>query len=182
MDTDWALIQKFRETGDLSRLDELVERHIDRMRAVVYSMVLNHADKDDIVQEVFVRAFKGLDGFDGRSAFSTWLHRIALNTARSHLRTCNRSAVCATGEVPASPAKSADGPQAGLEGRELKQQIESAMNELSDKLRAAVVLLVVENRPVGEAAAIEECSAATMYWRVHQARRKLKTKLGDYLP
>lgn len=182
MDTDWTLIQDFRETGDLDRLAELVERHIDTIRAVVYPMVLNHADKDDIVQEAFVRAFKGLDGFDGRSAFSTWLHRIALNTARSHLRACSRSAVCATGEVPTLPAKTADEPRTGLEGRELKQQIESAVNELSDKLRGAVVLLVIEQRSVGEAAAVEGCSTATMYWRLHQARRKLKNKLGDYLP
>ena len=182
MASDRALIDEFRTTGDLALLNALVERHIDGIRAAVYPMVLNHADKDDLVQEVFMRAFKGLDRFDGRAAFSTWLHRIALNTARSHLRRQRRSPVDSAAEAPAMPAGETSAPQAALHGRELGQQIETALGELTDKLRAAVVLLVLQQRGVTEAAAIEGCSAATMYWRLHQARRKLKAKLGDFLP
>lgn len=182
MEEDHVLIEEFRGTGDLSALDRLVQRHIDSVRATVYTMVRNHADKDDVVQEVFIRAFRALDKFDGRANFSTWLHRIALNTARTHLRRRGRSPEQGSGDLPPAAAADADSPHAALSGRELKQQIEAALDDLSDKLRAAVVLLILQQRGVTEAAAMEQCSTATMYWRLHQARRKLKTKLGDYLP
>jgi DNA-directed RNA polymerase specialized sigma24 family protein len=64
---------------------------------------------------------------------------------------------------------------------ELASRIEQAMAQLSTKLRAALVLTAIERLPAGEAAAIEGCSAATMHWRVHQARKQLKQHLQGYL-
>src|SRR5688572_18355227 len=82
--TDSELISAFRGSGDRSALDALVRRHIGRVRAVIYPMVLDDTLADDLTQDTFVRAVRGLPGFRQDSEFSTWLYSIAMNCVRSY--------------------------------------------------------------------------------------------------
>lgn len=148
---------------------------------MIHAMVLNHADADDLTQEVFVRMARGLASFRAKSKFSTWLYAIALNTTRSFL--VRRVRTQPTGE-PFDSTVSAPGharPDRMMMASELDGRISAALASLSPSLRAAITLTVLEEFDVAEAARIEGCRTATMYWRVHQARKKLKVLLGPDL-
>lgn len=181
MRTDEQLIDAFRQSGAVEHLDVLMRRHLARVRGVIFPMVLNESDTDDLTQEVFVRAFRGLSGFRGRAKFSTWLHRIAVNTTRSFLSKRNRSPIETREKFPESAGSTHTVPDQRAMAGELDREIQTALAALSDKLRAAIVLTVIQDWSVSRAAKAEGCSVATMYWRVHQARKFLKKNLKGYL-
>jgi RNA polymerase sigma-70 factor (ECF subfamily) len=144
-------------------------------------MVLDDAAADDLTQEVMLKAFRGLAGFDGKAAFSTWLYRIAMNTAYTFLASRNRSPVSFHGEVPEPPQHQVETPDRAAMQAELDRQIGAALDGLSPKLRAAMVLTGIQGVSPAEAAEIEGCSAATMYWRIHEARKQLNGQLSEWL-
>jgi RNA polymerase sigma-70 factor (ECF subfamily) len=123
----------------------------------------------------------GLGGFNGRARFSTWLYRVAMNTVHGFLARQCRSPVTYCSEVPEGVPSRATVPDSVAMQSELESAIEAALQELPPKLRAAVVLMTLEQIEVGEAARIEGCSRATMYWRIHEARKRLKQRLEEYL-
>ena len=96
---DEDLIRSYRASGSESALNELVGRHIGQIRRLVFSMVLDDAVADDLTQDVFLRAIRGLASFDGRSQFSTWIYRVAMNTVYSHLDRHGRSPVVFDSEM-----------------------------------------------------------------------------------
>ena len=93
MKSDEELVASYRDCGQREALAELTERHLGKVRAMIYPMVLDRASTDDLTQEVFLRAFRGLAGFNGRVQFSTWLYRVAMNTVHSFLDRRRRSPV-----------------------------------------------------------------------------------------
>ncbi|MEI7879897.1 MAG: sigma factor [bacterium] len=76
---DEQLLDKYAELGELRYFDALTRRHVGKVRAMIYPMVLNDADADELTQDVFMRVVRNIHGFDRRAAFSTWLHQIAMN-------------------------------------------------------------------------------------------------------
>ena len=111
----------------------------------------------------------GIHGFNHRSAFSTWLHRITMNTACSFLKRRKRNPVENREEPPDPPAVSLSQPAATAMAREMNDQVAAALAECSPSLRAAIVLIGIYGMSVREAAHAARCLAATMYWRVHLA-------------
>jgi len=85
-DSDEHLIDQFRATGQIAFLEEVLQRHLRPVRDMVFQMVLNHDAADDVTQDIFLRVVRGIDRFEGRSAFSTWLFRIAMNTVHSYMK------------------------------------------------------------------------------------------------
>ncbi len=83
--TDSELVLAIQRDGAGCVAEELMRRHLPTVRGMMYQMALNHADADDLTQEVFIRAWRGLAKFHGGASFSTWLHRIAMNCAMSFL-------------------------------------------------------------------------------------------------
>ena len=181
MATDEELVTAFRESGDKTAADELLRRHSNGVRAMTYQMVLDDASADDVTQETFFRAFRGLSSFQGRSRFSTWLYKVALNTTYRFLERQNRSAVEFRSNVPDCPDSPGQRPDRAAMQTELEGEIEAAIAALSPPLRAAIVLTSLQSLNVKEAAEIEGCSRAAMYWRIHEARKWLKRKLTRYL-
>ena len=148
---------------------------------MISQMVINDADADDLTQEVFLRAIRGINGFQGKSRLSTWLYRIAMNTVHDFLRGQNRPQP-APGEVLEDLADlRASTPERLAIAGELNNAISAAVGSLPPTLRAAVVLTILQGLRVHEAAEIEGCTAATMYWRIHKARKILKKRLEEYL-
>lgn len=178
---DEQLVADYLDGGDQEALARLIDRNLDHVRQIVYPMVLNHADTDDVVQEVFVRVVKGLGSFRRDAQFSTWLRRVTMNTVYRFLqqRRRRRSQESETGgRSEAACTIQAD--QAALHG-ELDEAIGRALGELSPELRGALVMTVFEGVTPAELAAIEGCSRTTVYWRVHRARKALKKRLKDWL-
>lgn len=179
--TDIELIASYQNGGPSQSISDLFVRHLGKVRGMMYQMTLNHADADDLTQEVFIRASRGLSGFTGRSSFSTWLHRIAMNCAKSFLVSRNRRPIGATDEMPEPVAPCGDRPDLQVAAGELDEHIRFALEQLTPKLRAAMVLTVLQDLPMSEAARIEQCAVPTLYWRVHEARRQLKHLLSEVL-
>ena len=175
-ETDEQLLERFVESGDVTLLDALVRRNIGKIRGAIYAMVLNHADADDLTQEVFLKAFDKLEGYDGCARFSTWLYRIAMNRSKDFLRRKNRNPVDLPGEVP-EKQDGASGPDRRMMAAELNAEVSAALAALSPPLRSAIVLTAIQGLSAREAAQIEECVTATMHWRVHQARKMLTQRL-----
>jgi RNA polymerase sigma-70 factor, ECF subfamily len=178
--SDEDLIAAIRSGEDAGTLDTLVERHLPRVRSMVFQMICDDAAADDVTQEVFLRAIRALAGFDGRSKFSTWLFRIAKNTALTHLE--RRSRVPSSSSVDAADCVAvAAAPDRQLLSEELSEEIRLALAHLSPALRSAIVLTSLQGLSPSEAAKVEECSTATIYWRIHEARKQLRKRLKEHL-
>lgn len=177
---DRELIESYQKSGSPDDLQTLIARHLPRVRSIVYGMLGNDLETDDLTQEIFLKALRGLPNFQGQSEFRTWLYRIAMNAVYSHLRRRTLSPV----SLPHSAehvTDSAIGATATLLGQEVNAEIEAALAALSPALRAAIVLVCIEGREPTEVAQIENCTVSTIYWRIHEARRQLARRLEEYL-
>ncbi len=178
--SDKDLVRLTLETGNSAYFDILVERHVSKIRSRVFFMTSNYSEADDLVQETFVRAYRKLGSFRHRSSFSTWLHRIAMNTVRDHQRRSVRNPVDAVEAPPPYATARHTAPDAQAANHELDDGIQDALDTLSSKLRTAIVCHVLEGMSIADVARLEECSQATVYWRIHAARRKLRKALAEY--
>ena len=176
--SDAELIERFTDTDEIRYFEELVGRHIRKVRAMIYPMVLNDSDADDLTQEVFLRVANGLSRFKGKSKFSTWLYRVAMNTTHSFTRRKCRQPFREREDVPEQRDAAPD-PAAALAWKETGTAVSNAMRTLSPPLRTAITLTAIHGMSPREAARAAECLPATMYWRVHEARRILRARLGS---
>lgn len=178
--SDEELVRDAVSTGNSELFDRVIRRHLPNVYALVYSMVLNHADADELVQDAFLRAYRNLAGFKQKSSFSTWLHRIAVNVVRDHQRRDIRNPVIAVEQLPPRAARKESQPDKNMEGRELDAAIRHALETLSPRLRVVIVYSIIDGMSVSRIAKIEGCSKATVYWRIHAARKQLKRVLQQY--
>lgn len=148
---------------------------------MLHQMVLDPSLADDLTQEVFLRVIRGLSTFGGRAKFSTWLYRVAMNTARGFLAGQSRSPVGFHPDLPERAQTRNPQPECAAMEAELESAVEDALGQLSPTLRGAIVLTSLQSFDTKEAARIEGCTTATMYWRIHEARRQLKKRLAKYL-
>jgi len=173
-------------TGDREAFGRLVRRHQRRVYAAALHILGNHSDADDATQEAFVRAYRGLASFDGRSDFFTWLYRITVNTALNALRGGKRGAALAQrggveaahvgGRPEALGQANADPAQKSQQSGEV-QRVLAAIAELSPSLRVTIVLATIEELPHKQIAEILEIPEGTVAWRVNEARRLLRLRL-----
>jgi RNA polymerase sigma-70 factor (ECF subfamily) len=178
-DTDEQLVAAWRQSGGRGPLELLAARHLATVRRMVHSMTLDEGLADDLAQEVFLRAFRGLGSFEGRAKFTTWLYRIAMNITHDALGRRRRSPIDGRAELPLDAASAAEPPEAAVHRAEQQGAVTQALAELSPKLRAAAVLVLIEGLDAADVARIEGCSRATIYWRLHEAKKRLATSLRE---
>jgi RNA polymerase sigma-70 factor, ECF subfamily len=179
-----ALI-RLAQDGDPRAFDQLVRTHFQPVYALLYRLLGNHEDAEDLAQECFVRAHRSLGFYRGEAAFSTWLHRIAVHLAADHRRAQGRRLSRQpleplTGEHPV-PAARTGGPEEQSSRRELTLQVAIALQRLPVRLRVALVLRVLEGREYEELARITGVQPATARTQVMQARRLLLGWLAPWL-
>lgn len=180
-ESDEQLVAAWQASGDRALLEELVARHLPTVRRMVHSMTLDAAVADDLVQEVFLRAVRGLGSFGGRAKFTTWLYRVALNTVHGVLARQRRSPVDGRALLPDGVMSPDCPPEAEAERAETDAAVGRALAALPAKLRAAIVLVTLEDIDPVEAARIEGCTRATIYWRLHEARKRLTASLREHM-
>ena len=177
--------------GDRDAFGRLVRRHQRRVYAAALHILGNHSDADDVTQEAFVRAYRGLAGFDGRADFSTWLYRIAVNTALNALRSGRRGAAlhhrghteaAHIGGRPEALGHGASSPAQQAQRTADVTRVLEAVAGLSPSLRVTLVLATVEELPHKQIAEILNVPEGTVAWRVNEARRLLKLRLGTEQP
>jgi RNA polymerase sigma-70 factor (ECF subfamily) len=171
--------------GDEDAFEELVRLHADRVQGALRRFGLDAGEADEVAQEVFLRAWRGLGRFEGRSQFSTWLYRIAFNEAQRRLsrRPLPRAEPDPGRDdpivsLPESPSLS---PEAQTLDHEFEQLLEQALEQLPMEWRAAVVLRDIEGLPTREAADIVGVGEAALKSRLHRGRMQLRALLEPYL-
>jgi len=172
-EADRALVSQLRE-GDQSAFDTLVRQYQRDLFRLAYRMTRNAEDAKDLSQEAFLRAYRGLGNFDGRSSLSTWLYRITVNLCISHLRQQRSSDA---GEVPETHANPSPRPLDELEGREIHQAVGKAVAELPPQQQATLLLRVHHGLPYREIAEIMESSEGTVRVNYFHAVAKLRAQL-----
>ncbi len=179
-----ALIAR-AHAGDERAFAQLVTEHSARVYGALRRFGLGPQEADEVAQEVFLRAWRGLARFEERSQFSTWIYRIAFNEAQRWL--ARRRPATAAGRpgdedaVAALPDAVGAGPQARTLDREFEQILELALAELPVDLRAAVVLRDLEGLSTAEAAAVAGVRQAAFKSRLHRGRMQLRALLEPYL-
>jgi RNA polymerase sigma-70 factor (ECF subfamily) len=175
--------------GESKAFEELVERHQRQIYFAALRMTRNREDAEDVVQRSLQKAFVHLNSFVGRSSFSTWLTRVAINEAlmlirkrRSGVRELvmddlNRNDEAVTSLDFQDPTP---GPEARYFQRECLQMLSSAMSELTPVMREAIQLRELEERSIEETARILGISVNAAKGRVFHARRKLRDVLKQY--
>ncbi|WP_261343832.1 RNA polymerase sigma factor [Novipirellula aureliae] len=158
-----------------------MRRCLPRVRRIVFSMVLHHQEADDLTQEIMLKAIRSLGGFKGQASLATWTTRIALNTTYTFLQRRQRRSVEPLLSDPADRS-TIRSPVNVIIGKELDYEIQKSLNQLTPKLRAAMVLTAIDGLTPNEAAEIEQCSASAMHSRIHEARKHLRNDLKEYLP
>ena len=174
-DSDADLVARAQGGDDLA-FGELVRRHVDRAHAVAYRILRDREDARDVVQDGFVRAWKALPGFEGRSQFGTWLIRIITNLAlnraqRDKLRTA--PSLDDIGEPAAPDAATAGG------GAALGRRVAAAIDDLPPVQRSTFILRFQEELSVKETAQRLGCSEGAVKASAFHAIRKLRAALGD---
>lgn len=172
--------------GDRTAFGQLVRKHQRRVYATALHVMGNHAAADDVTQDVFIRAFRGLPSFDGRADLFTWLYRITVNTSLNHIRKQKKHDTLAregarhaadTGATPGRAAVGAD-PRAASEVKGRLREVLEAISQLSSTLRVTLVLATVEGLPYRKISELLEIPEGTVAWRINEGRKQLAELLG----
>jgi RNA polymerase sigma-70 factor (ECF subfamily) len=179
--TDRELVDRARE-GDEEAFGQLVRRHQQRILRLAAHLLRDRAAAEDVMQETFIRAYRALARFDGRSEPYTWLYRIAVNLSLNALRSRKAHKTSTEADDPrvealVSEKRSTDDPPEEAARRQLYEVLAQGIDGLSETLRATLILVCIDGRSHEEASAILGAPEGTIAWRVHEARRKLKEYL-----
>ncbi len=179
MDGDRTLIERVL-AGDVEAFRELDERYQRRVNVFVRNLVRHAPDTEDIVQDVFVAAFRKLDSFDAeRSQFSTWLLTIARNRCLNHLK---RSSLTTISAADFDVESKVTQPMDVVLSHETSARLDAALDLLPLEQRTAFVLAEIQELPYVEIAIIEEVEIGTIKSRVSRAKQRLRELLSDLDP
>jgi len=181
-----ALAQK----QDVEAYNELIQRYHRKIYALVYNMTSNKEDAEDLVQEVFFKAYSALKNFKGDSSFYTWVYRIAVNRTINFVKKRKKRQGFSLDDVDSGmerdPAyvelSSKDSPFRDATISELQEKLNSVLQKLSEKHRAVVVLHDIQGVPHDEIARMLGVSSGTVRSRLFYARQLLQAELSEYAP
>ena len=175
--------------GDLKAYDELIRRYQERIYATIYHMTSNHEDANDLAQDSFIKAYQALKSFKGGSSFYTWLYRIAVNKTINFLKQRKNRVHMSLNDLDFNTENNPDlvalisdktpRREAGL--NELSEKLNAALLKLSEPHRVVVVLHDVQGQSHEEIAEIMDCNIGTVRSRLFYARQQLQSLLADYL-
>src|SRR6266480_3758396 len=173
--TDAELVARFRR-GDRSAFATLVARHERRVYNLAYRMLGRSEDAKDVAQEAFLSCFRHLDRFRGDSAFSTWLHRIAVNACYDALRRHrDTTSLDARPVEPGSFPDHADQTTTAID-------IQRALSSVPPDFRVVVVMHEIQDMPLEDIASILGVPAGTVKSRLHRGRVALGRALSARAP
>lgn len=185
--TDEARLIKRLKRRDERAFALMVEQHQARVFGLVYRMLGDRAEAEDLAQEVFVTVFKSIDSFRGDSKLSTWIYRIASNHAKNRIKYLQRRHHKRKKDIddvretdiagPLTPRRNR--PDEMAQGRELESIIQRSLAELDDDHRVVIILRDLDQLPYGEIAEILGVAEGTVKSRLFRGRAALKVLIEE---
>jgi RNA polymerase sigma-70 factor (ECF subfamily) len=174
--------------GDASAFDDLVRRYSPRVYGLVYNMTSNHEETNDLLQDIFLKAFRSIKGFRGDSSFYTWIHTIAANMTINFLKKRNRRRGPSLDDIDAHIENDPDyieataktDPRREATLSELQKKLNESMQKLSHDHRAVVTMFDIQGMPHAEIAKILGISEGTVRSRLFYAHRQLQNYLEEF--
>jgi RNA polymerase sigma-70 factor (ECF subfamily) len=171
---DTALVKKANR-GSERAFRTLIERHSGVVHAVVRGILGDRHDAEDVVQEVFIRIYRGLPSYRGDAKLSTWIYRIARNHALNVLGRTDRANVPI--EEARHVASTEPRPDAALGRAELQMEVERLLADLDEPYRIALELRYMAERSYAEIAGIMDVPVGTVKTYIHRGKLMLKRML-----
>lgn len=176
------------QAGDKEACAECIDVHSPAVYRLALRLMGNEADAEDVVQETFLNAFKAIDSFEGRSQLGTWLYRIAYNTAMMRLRKPSPHTVSVEESLSPEtqtivPRQLFDWcclPEKDFESDEVRSELEKAISEMPESLKAVFILRDLEGLSTEQAANALELSEGATKVRLHRGRLWLRERLTPY--
>jgi RNA polymerase sigma-70 factor (ECF subfamily) len=178
--------------GDRAAFDILIGRYQRQAVAVSYRLLGNTHDAQEVTQDAYLKAFKGLGTLQKPEAFAGWLMRIVSNLSLNYRRSRKTRSQLPLDDLLGAVEESASGgggewmsksgdPVRSLEGREMGKKLQEALMQLPEKQRKAILMFTIEEMPQKDVAKELDCSVEAVKWHVFQGRKKLKEILKDHL-
>jgi RNA polymerase sigma-70 factor (ECF subfamily) len=186
-DEDQQLVARTQE-GDVAAFDDLVVKYTPRLYGLIYNMTSNHEDTNDLLQDVFSKAYKSIRGFRGKSSFYTWIHSIAVNMTLNFLKKRGRRFNLSLDDIDASIQNDKEfleltqtsSPVREADLAELQVRLNEAMMKLSEEHRAVVTMFHIQGMPHAEISKILRVSEGTVRSRLFYANRQLQNYLEEF--
>jgi len=188
-DSDVSIVRQV-QAGDVAAFDQLVVKYRERLYSVVYHLTSNREDAADLTQDAFIKAFQSINRFQGQSSFFTWLYRIAVNSALTHLRKHRLRTFFSFEKVDEDDRIAAEvinaltdatGADRGTFAKELQEKLNEAMQKLSINHRTVITLFEIDGLSHQEIAEVMNCSVGTVRSRLHYAKQLLQSELQPYI-
>ena len=183
--TAWMLAY---QAGDEAAFDALVEHYAEQVYALLTRFLGNAPNREDLVQEVFLRVLRARDRYRPTARFSTFLYRIAFNLSANERERASHRRHAALGsetegehDEPEPADDAAAGPGHELERADLVRQVRAAIAELPEKQRMALILAKYEELPYTQIASVLETTEQAVKSLVHRAREALRARLSPSL-
>lgn len=187
IDEDHALVTR-AQAGEAAAFDDLVVKYSPRLYGLIYNMTSNHEDTNDMLQDVFAKAYRAIKGFRGKSSFYTWIHTIAVNMTLNFLKKRGRRYNLSLDDVDAGiqndkefiELTSTSSPVREADLGELQRRLNEAMMKLSEEHRAVVTMFHIQGMPHAEISKILSVSEGTVRSRLFYANRQLQNYLDEF--
>lgn len=179
---DAELVERLKK-GDSRAFDDLFRRHREAAYRIAFRLLGNAEDALDVVQESFIHVLRGIGSFRGQSSFKTWLYRIVTHAALDWRRyRAVRSAASLDADSSPEPAATGErrrSPTDEAAAADLKEAIDKALMNVSEKNRVALVLYALEGMSYQEVAEVLGISIGTVMSRIFNARQRLRELLAS---
>ena len=187
-DSDWMIVQRV-QSGDVASFDSLILKYRERVYAMIYNMTSNREDAADLTQDTFIKAFQSINRFQGQSSFFTWLYRIAVNSALTHIRKNKLRTFFSFDKVHEDAGVSEvinrltdkKDVERDVFVHELQEKLNEALQKLSIPHRTVVTLFEIDGLSHEEIAEVMNCSVGTVRSRLHYAKQLLQAELQSYV-
>lgn len=179
---------KALQKGDQEEFSRMVDAYSNNIYRLAIKMLNQQQDAEDVLQETFIKAFRGLKSFNGRSKLSTWLFRIATNEAlmvirRKHPETVSLDKPIETEEGEQEPIQIVDWcclPEKELLSEETREILDASVQKLPEKLKVVFILRDINDLSTRETAEVLDLSETAVKTRLSRARMKLREELSSY--
>jgi len=171
------------QQGDQEALKEIFDKYHKKVYRIAYGVVRQREEALDVVQEVFIKLFRSIKNFKGRSHFYTYLYRMVMNTAIDHKRKAGKQFMSSLNEEGSfePPDEAEKGPERILLQKELEERVKLAMDKLPAEQKATLIFRDVEGLSYQEMAEAMGCSIGTVMSRLHYGRKRMQESLKDYV-